>query len=762
MSLSSVGGRPIARRIPLTLLSCQNGGRYVQPLMGTASTLSKQLATLGVHLSPLPEEPQDNQPGDDWIRRGQAYADVVRLWRAQLKNSAESTRLVVRQLLSHLADTRGLTGWELWLATDLLAELSGRDDRNACPLTAVAQDNIIMSSAQLLGAILSVTGEDPWVFASKTSQYLLGRVDVTPEDSPVVLSLIIESTCKSESLASSDAKDPAQWLAMAQLHTAMVCSLNVATQGFAQGGTGNHLREDRQQLLERLSTSLEVHQASQPASPCSQRLLSLEVETARQLIQHGRRQEGVRMMENVATQSDLDTPAGANVGAWKQILINAATSLKGDAFKLTLIESKSLPRSGHHYLKDVLQDTFQGHFTYCERYHEPGCCKSFPCNAEPYWHQARIQGKPHLRLIKSHDFQLDDPVYPTPPGLIRLVQVRQPFDLLCSYLELAQLNLNEDLLRSHGISLQRLCLYHEKDLLETAYSLIDDHGLVMHPEDTSAWIEQQTGYILGFTQKWMPLCRSLADIGDHHHGTYLLRYEELGGVVETFLHFVYSGSRVELQGENATSFTPRSNSVMNRSSKLISRLLHDHFERISSAEQLILKAWERFPILNGYSQSMIDPSPYGNLPFTQGLGREPQGVRREVAIGKTFRLTSAPSGFESTGVVKRSTSFFFHTEFADGQAITIDLETSMQLDLLVITNRGDACPDRAKSLFCCVHEDPADYTLNLIPIDTDPEFVATPGCQATISLGGVRGRYITIYSRATTALHFSAIEVYVA
>ena len=52
--------------------------------MPTSSTLTEQLATLGVHLPAWPQEPEGGGATDDWIQRGQAYAEGVRLWRAQL------------------------------------------------------------------------------------------------------------------------------------------------------------------------------------------------------------------------------------------------------------------------------------------------------------------------------------------------------------------------------------------------------------------------------------------------------------------------------------------------------------------------------------------------------------------------------------------------------------------------------------------------------------------------------------------------------
>ena len=43
--------------------------------MPTSSTLTEQLATLGIHLLDWPEEPDGGGATGDWIQRGQAYAE---------------------------------------------------------------------------------------------------------------------------------------------------------------------------------------------------------------------------------------------------------------------------------------------------------------------------------------------------------------------------------------------------------------------------------------------------------------------------------------------------------------------------------------------------------------------------------------------------------------------------------------------------------------------------------------------------------------
>ena len=66
--------------------------------MPTSSTLTEQLATLGVHLPAWPEEPEGGGATDDWIQRGSAAYERWQEW-AKLIHSSE---LTPAQLLEEL------------------------------------------------------------------------------------------------------------------------------------------------------------------------------------------------------------------------------------------------------------------------------------------------------------------------------------------------------------------------------------------------------------------------------------------------------------------------------------------------------------------------------------------------------------------------------------------------------------------------------------------------------------------------------------
>ena len=111
-------------------------------------------------------------------------------------------------------------------------------------------------------------------------------------------------------------------------------------------------------------------------------------------------------------------------------------------------------------------------------------------------------------------------------------------------------------------------------------------------------------------------------------------------------------------------------------------------------------------------------------------------------------------------IVKHNSKFFFHTAYAINQSITIDLEVSRKLQYLVIGNRGDMLQDRAKNLFCIIH-DAKEFSIDdALPLVVTDEFLRPGGEKSITPLLGKEGRYLTIFSPIYTALHFSSINIY--
>ena len=77
------------------------------------------------------------------------------------------------------------------------------------------------------------------------------------------------------------------------------------------------------------------------------------------------------------------------------------------------------------------------------------------------------------------------------------------------------------------------------------------------------------------------------------------------------------------------------------------------------------------------------------------------------------------------------------------------------LSTLVLVNRSDNFSDRARQLFFAVHEQHEDtgYPLSQA-IVTEESFLTTPGSRLAVSMDGRRGRFVSVFSTAVTALHF--------
>jgi hypothetical protein len=75
----------------------------------------------------------------------------------------------------------------------------------------------------------------------------------------------------------------------------------------------------------------------------------------------------------------------------------------------------SIPRSGHHFLQNLLTTYYGLDLHYCEYYSPPGCCKSIPCT---------MRGGYRVIFQKSHDRDLKVP--PDVSDALYLIQYRHP------------------------------------------------------------------------------------------------------------------------------------------------------------------------------------------------------------------------------------------------------------------------------------------------------------------------------------------------
>ena len=291
-------------------------------------------------------------------------------------------------------------------------------------------------------------------------------------------------------------------------------------------------------------------------------------------------------MASIRSQSDIpecQPPDGVNKEIWTELLLNSCAASEPKLPALQLVESRSLPRSGHHFLRHLLEQACGEQFSYCEGYQEPGCCRSSPCSVAAYWHYAREHKQPHLRLLKSHDFNLTDATFPPPPAMVRLLQVRRPLEQLASWLELEQLTLNRELLQSASISLERLMLYHEAEVLEEAWRVIDERGTVMNAEEAQAWLAEKVSYVQAFLQKWLPRAQPFPFVGRVSGGTYVLRYGDLERSVQILQALGLKG----VSERPLPVFARQHPDVSMRRSARVTTLIQEQFDSLEQADQKI-------------------------------------------------------------------------------------------------------------------------------------------------------------------------------
>ena len=414
--------------------------------MPTSSLFTEQLATLGINLPAWPEESEGDSATDDWIQRGKAYAEGVRLWRAQLRNAPESTKGVLDQLVRHLQVTSALGVWDQLVYCAIKPEVQGSPDFERWQACTKLIRSSALTPAQLLGITIELAREQRLELAIDGIKRLLNEHPGINEQDQMHLCAELVTTINTTQLI-EDARSDQEGLDRAiALHEQMAGLIAIAASHQASKSkcaTHSHIPP--------LSSKLDAINDSQRRRP-----------------------------------KDIDRQI------WGELLQNAFSTSDPRTPNLLLLESRSLPRSGHHFLKQLLGQALGQNFSYCEGYQEPGCCKKSPCEALSYWHYAQRNNRPHLRLVKSHDFSFEDATFDPMNGMIRLIQIRKPFDLLASWLELQQLQFNQELLAKFNISYNRIMLYHEKQLLEDAWHLIDSHGSVMTANDASTWLEAKS------------------------------------------------------------------------------------------------------------------------------------------------------------------------------------------------------------------------------------------------------------------------------
>ncbi|MBX9698811.1 MAG: hypothetical protein K2X74_05210, partial [Acetobacteraceae bacterium] len=157
----------------------------------------------------------------------------------------------------------------------------------------------------------------------------------------------------------------------------------------------------------------------------------------------------------------------------------------------------SIPRSGHHFLQNLLTRYFGARMHYCEFYSPKDCCRSVPCTR---------RGDFSVIYQKSHDRDMEVPK--AVPGATYVIQYRHPVPEALSDRELdvqdgfGRISLNYRLGRAHYASwLAAKALYyrrfHDKWLAERVANgiYLDYADLSARPAEAVARIVAATGAV---------------------------------------------------------------------------------------------------------------------------------------------------------------------------------------------------------------------------------------------------------------------------
>ncbi|HMO13083.1 MAG TPA: hypothetical protein PKD64_08480 [Pirellulaceae bacterium] len=190
------------------------------------------------------------------------------------------------------------------------------------------------------------------------------------------------------------------------------------------------------------------------------------------------------------------------------------------------LDVKSLPRSGLHYMQKCLATILHDRLSFCEWYNEPGCCRKMPCALTGYMGRCeKSNASTIVRMIKSHDFELNDPIFPLGKILKRIILVRDPLFILTSWWNLQILQMNQDLLRRHGVEMKQVNFRHDRNVLNSAYHVIANFATLPNTETLWSWLTEKKDYILNFLKKW--------NSSDAHQ--LIVPYEQVGKMVVELL-----------------------------------------------------------------------------------------------------------------------------------------------------------------------------------------------------------------------------------
>jgi len=195
--------------------------------MPTSSTLIAQLAILGIHLPAWPDESEEDSAAGDWIQRGQAYAEGVRLWRAQLRNAPESTKGVVDQLLQHHGNSEQLIPWDRWLNAAIRQEVKQVVTLDRWKPCIELLRDAPLTSAQVLGGLLALADAQQLGGADIGALRLLKDEPIATTEALEVCALLISRSDTTWRLAEAET-NPKAWKDLIDVHAEYIQLLGAA------------------------------------------------------------------------------------------------------------------------------------------------------------------------------------------------------------------------------------------------------------------------------------------------------------------------------------------------------------------------------------------------------------------------------------------------------------------------------------------------------------------------------------------------------
>lgn len=133
----------------------------------------------------------------------------------------------------------------------------------------------------------------------------------------------------------------------------------------------------------------------------------------------------------------------------------------------------------------------------------------------------------------------------------------------------------------------------------------------------------------------------------------------------------------------------------------------------------------------------------------------------EVALGRSFNLSSSRGREAKSGQVAPRQSWFFHTQVGWDESITIELDETRVVGALVLVNRTDACFDRASVLCLSLSGDLsfADKVQRFY-LNVAEDFTNGKKLHMLVPIPSAPARFVRLSSPLFTALHFSDVRVY--